>query len=204
MKTKLRNVLSAVLVLIATNFLVWPASAALISFTGGMNGNCCLGLENNSDSNQITQLDISLASTSHFDTTTTPPGIMPLEWSVSENIGGVVVNLPSNESTDGQQEATITFGSFDPGDLVNIIVDYDRFGSADRGGLILGSLLTVTFDNGDILSGPVEQVVTNIGVESYDFGVTVTNTAVPVPAAVWLFGCGLLGMIGLARRKKTA
>lgn len=27
---------------------------------------------------------------------------------------------------------------------------------------------------------------------------------VPVPAAVWLFGSGLLGLIGIARRKKTA
>jgi len=27
---------------------------------------------------------------------------------------------------------------------------------------------------------------------------------VPVPAAVWLFGSGLLGLIGMARRKKTA
>ncbi len=31
-----------------------------------------------------------------------------------------------------------------------------------------------------------------------------TYTAVPVPAAVWLFGSGLLGLVGIARRKKTA
>ena len=30
------------------------------------------------------------------------------------------------------------------------------------------------------------------------------NAAVPVPAAAWLFGSGLIGLIGLARRKKTA
>jgi hypothetical protein len=28
--------------------------------------------------------------------------------------------------------------------------------------------------------------------------------SVPVPAAIWLFGSGLLGLIGIARRKKTA
>ena len=32
----------------------------------------------------------------------------------------------------------------------------------------------------------------------------VTLTPVPVPAAVWLFGSGLLGLAGVARRKKTA
>ena len=31
----------------------------------------------------------------------------------------------------------------------------------------------------------------------------IINTAVPVPAAVWLFGSGLLGLVGIARRKKA-
>jgi hypothetical protein len=32
----------------------------------------------------------------------------------------------------------------------------------------------------------------------------VPATVVPVPAAIWLFGSGLLGLIGIARRKKAA
>ena len=32
----------------------------------------------------------------------------------------------------------------------------------------------------------------------------ITATTVPIPAAVWLFGSGLLGLIGVARRKKSA
>ena len=38
-----------------------------------------------------------------------------------------------------------------------------------------------------------------------DFAGTLTmqQTVVPVPAAVWLFGSGLLGLVGVARRKKT-
>jgi fumarate reductase subunit C len=29
-------------------------------------------------------------------------------------------------------------------------------------------------------------------------------TVVPVPAAVWLFASGLLGLVGIARRRKTS
>ena len=36
------------------------------------------------------------------------------------------------------------------------------------------------------------------------FTPTTPPSAVPVPAAAWLFGSGLLGLTGIARRKKTA
>lgn len=36
---------------------------------------------------------------------------------------------------------------------------------------------------------------------TYDLDATVTPSAVPVPAAIWLFGSGLLGLIGIARRR---
>jgi hypothetical protein len=35
------------------------------------------------------------------------------------------------------------------------------------------------------------------------FSGDVVNNPVPVPAAVWLFGSGLLGLVGIARRKKA-
>lgn len=34
-------------------------------------------------------------------------------------------------------------------------------------------------------------------------GASVSVSAVPVPAAVWLFGSGLIGMVGIARRRKS-
>ena len=35
----------------------------------------------------------------------------------------------------------------------------------------------------------------------YPLSQVITPSAVPVPAAVWLFGSGLLGLIGVVRRK---
>ena len=35
------------------------------------------------------------------------------------------------------------------------------------------------------------------------FSIHLQPTVVPVPAAVWLFGSGLLGLVGIARRKKV-
>jgi hypothetical protein len=34
-------------------------------------------------------------------------------------------------------------------------------------------------------------------------GFSATPAAVPVPAAVWLFGSGLMGLVGIARRRKA-
>jgi len=50
--------------------------------------------------------------------------------------------------------------------------------------------------------GPVE----GCGVDAYFDNVTISTdvAAVPVPAALWLFGSGLLGLIGVARRKQAA
>ena len=57
----------------------------------------------------------------------------------------------------------------------------------------LAGTLSVTFD---VASGTSYFFGANANANIY------TNvSAVPVPAAVWLFGSGLIGLIGLARRK---
>jgi len=40
--------------------------------------------------------------------------------------------------------------------------------------------------------------------EVWDIRIVGTPSQIPVPAAVWLFGSGLLGLVGVARRKKSA
>ena len=49
--------------------------------------------------------------------------------------------------------------------------------------------------NGDVPLGAVAVTAYHVHLE---------GVVVPIPAAVWLFGSGLLGLIGIARRKKAA
>jgi hypothetical protein len=46
-----------------------------------------------------------------------------------------------------------------------------------------------------------ERLDNEIVFEAYGF--LNAGTVVPIPAAIWLFGSGLLGLIGIARRKKA-
>jgi hypothetical protein len=59
---------------------------------------------------------------------------------------------------------------------------------------------------GGAVSTPFDRVVLIdwfddvVFIDNLHFG----NAVVPIPAAIWLFGSGLLGMVGIARRKKAA
>jgi len=70
------------------------------------------------------------------------------------------------------------------------------------------------FSNGNLsVYGDSQNALATDGVTNYAMGpnslgggVAIASfqvAAVPVPAAVWLFGSGLLGLMGIARRKKT-
>jgi hypothetical protein len=60
------------------------------------------------------------------------------------------------------------------------------------------------FEGPDAASNAGEWLVawTNKNDEAHDLShLSVYAPVVPVPAAVWLFGSGLLGLVGVARRK---
>jgi len=72
-------------------------------------------------------------------------------------------------------------------------------------GDILSGAATISFN---VPHGMTQGMFDGIGVPIY-WGNTVgtlqgyAQTVVPIPAAVWLFGSGLLGLVGMARRKKA-
>ncbi len=67
----------------------------------------------------------------------------------------------------------------------------------------VGSSTSITFAD-SAFGGFVSPGAVPVAVTYVNGLVNVTASAVPVPAAVWLFGTGLLGLAGLAKRKKAA
>ena len=79
---------------------------------------------------------------------------------------------------------------------------------------------TVTYTSTDVIAGigtgantPITAPDGILGLSMIDgafvgfnanFNFTTPSAVVPVPAAVWLFGSGLLGLVGIARRRKAA
>jgi hypothetical protein len=60
---------------------------------------------------------------------------------------------------------------------------------------------------GDIIGAPsslLDDNITNIVTEPGDWIRVITASAVPVPAAVWLFGTALLGFIGMSRKTNVS
>ena len=78
-------------------------------------------------------------------------------------------------------------------------------GSSIYFGVIEIDLDDYGFDAGAVMNDPLSvnlvQDDPNIAV-SLSMAGDLNSAVVPIPAAVWLFGSGLMGLVGVARRKK--
>jgi hypothetical protein len=103
--------------------------------------------------------------------------------------------------TDGAQSHDIFFEAFGPGMTSLGVIGPFNFADAFNTGQTgedrffgvqdLGGILAIRIRNANAPGG--------IEVDHVQFG-----AAVPIPASLWLFGSGLLGLIGLTRRRKAA
>ena len=86
-------------------------------------------------------------------------------------------------TADNDGSPTMTLSNFS-------LTDFDYYALAGVNGAPADfSSFFTGFDDGAFLYG--------------EWQTTVTLTPVPVPAAVWLFGSGLIGLIGIARRRQS-
>lgn len=141
-----------------------------------------------------------------FDTGFDSGGVR-LSWDVAQlEVVSTVANINSSLQSNGLagiNPATSVF--VNAGDMGADVFDV-FFGIAGP------SFNMFTIDFRAIASGPVnisgstvpggfqDDLFTSVVVDSFN-GATVNVSAVPVPAAAWLFGSGLIGLVGIARRK---
>ena len=146
-------------------------------------------------------------ATSYGDNTSGSGNMMAVNGPTVANqmVWGQEVSIASN--TD--YEFSIWVSSWISGAPANL--------TFDLGGMSLGSVIaplptaiweqySVIFNSGATSGSVLLSIVdTTLAFGGNDFALDdISLTAVPVPAAVWLFGSGLLGMIGVARRNRAA
>jgi hypothetical protein len=145
------------------------------------------------------------------------------------NNNGVVVNIQSDSilasinsnsfplatgtlSWTGTELVTVSFdyniSSSNPGAIANSIIYGGNFGDPSRYFVFAGNAsahISQIFNLSDFDSG--ESLFVQAAANSTGFA-SITNLSVaapvPVPAAVWLLGSGLVGLIGLNRRRRKA
>lgn len=105
-------------------------------------------------------------------------------------VGNPLANNPSITAASAPHSFTSILGT---AGVLNGQVGFNTHGT-------LGQLLNIFAVNVD---GATTETYTRIATALLmpDGALTITPTAVPVPAAVVLFGTGLVGLVGLARRK---
>jgi len=170
-----------------------------------------------------TSLGGGAAETSDLFVTVNPGQIgmhMLFDWSGNANIDVFVVANPSSvfgpgiarTAGGGTPSALYCDGNGGTNAVKNCLFNGAPLGASLGGVKPLGSqkwMLASTDGDGDGIMGikmPVGGPFANF---QANFNANMTATpdpvaAVPVPAAVWLFGSGLLGLVGIARRKKKA
>jgi hypothetical protein len=157
------------------------------------------GLVTKTNSSDLTGLEVNVWIMSADAVFTFPPTPVPVAELVAQivldsffaNVDPFIAEMSWDAATTGTDTINRSTTSTDPTDQLNFSLDNgDEFylmaalsAGADGAGAsaLSWSTLTMEFNTTDLQAASL----------------------VPLPAAVWLFGTGLLGLIGLARRQKA-
>lgn len=177
-----------------------PATPIYIASTASAS---CLGNPANCTEPGDTTTD---AASAFVATTTEVPGIDE-PWAFFGNTGMHFTNSAVTDLTGAGATRNL--------DMSGWRVTWNGIPSINMGGGATGTLVCETdaCADGDTYTLDYSAVVpvgdpSGFGGVSYQLHlegtISIPATVVPVPAAVWLFGSGLLGLVGVARRKKSA
>ena len=173
------------------NFLI--AQAAFISF----NANSAI-VTYNLTGTVVTPGDFfgeaGTGSFSYDDDLLTGSGLEAIDAFSSLSVDLTIFGQTFTESDDISGSASLTFNNGEPIQLDYLISELPD--PPDNN--------TVAIDEPGVITIDIfEPYPSNLRPVTGGFEVDVKVEAVPVPAAVWLFGSGILGLIGIARRKSS-
>ena len=121
-------------------------------------------------------------------------GAVGTTWTVGTGCGGCATS-----TTAGWSISIPVIGTF-TGQIGAVPMAMTNFNTA---GTTLGNLFPLVDDG--VAGSPMTTAPFAGFNADFDFTtINAANVAVPVPAAVWLFGSGLIGLVGVARRRRQS
>ena len=133
-------------------------------------------------------------SISYDDVNITGSGLEAIDSFSSLSVDLTIFGQAFDESDDISGSAQLTFNNGQPIHLDFLITELPD--PPDFNTVAIDEPGVITIDIFEPASGNLRPVTGG-------FEVDIKVEAVPVPAAIWLFGSGLIGLIGLARRKRA-
>jgi hypothetical protein len=172
--------------------LVWGVEGGQYTGTNTANGQSAVGATKN----------VSTAANSAIITGKTSGALFNQNTALSNAITALNTNLGSNASVEGPASASAGVWDTTGGNQIY------NWGGNGPGSNITGVGTAALYDMTGTGSATGHlALVTNTSVTLSSSGLQFTNTGaapVPLPAAFWLLGSGLLGLAGVGRRKAKA
>lgn len=213
---------SLITILISILMTCLPAHAAVVSLAPDADTYIEVGDSDNQLANHGSDPTLALSKFSIFS---------DLDLLIRFDLSSIPSGATINSATLSLFEATNPFSpTGDIWDLANVTSNWDENTVSGFSPLSTGSPVMVNGATSpviDVTNFVIDWV--NNGVNNYGLWISTNNpnsfgnfhsresltgtipsldinftTAVPIPAAIWLFGSGLVGLIGISRRKKAA